>query len=301
MIKKHYISSLLILAALLLIHCDSDAQEVKPADNPVIAHRGAWKSENLPQNSVAALKQAIQLETAGSEFDVLMTADDSLVVTHGPDYHNLPVEETNYEKLAAFKFSNGEKLPTLRQYIRAGIENNKITRLICEIKPSKISKERGKRIAEKVVQLIGTLEAEQMVTYISFDYDILEKVIELKPEARTQYLAGDKPPEQLKADGISGADYNFAKYKEHPKWIESAKQKGITLNAWTVNKAADMNWLLERGFDFITTDEPELLFQQLKNTASASDYTLVRSDEFNYTGRSDSTKWGYEYGFVRKQ
>jgi glycerophosphoryl diester phosphodiesterase len=240
------------------------AQKFQPAENSVVAHRGAWKSEQLPQNSIASLRKAIELQTTGSEFDVLMTADDSLVVTHGPDYEGMPIEQTTYEKLAVTPLSNGEKLPTLREYFRAGIKENTTTLLICEIKPSQISTVRGEGIAEKVLELASELNAGAMITYISFDYNILQKIVELQPEARTQYLAGDVPPKKLKADGISGADYNVEKYKERPEWIESAKENEIILNAWTVNEAADMNWLLDHGFDFITTDEPKLLMRELK-------------------------------------
>jgi len=35
------------------------------------------------------------------------------------------------------------------------------------------------------------------------------------------------------------------------------------LNAWTINEEKDMNWLLENNFDFITTNEPELLFKKM--------------------------------------
>ncbi|WP_332911531.1 glycerophosphodiester phosphodiesterase family protein [Algoriphagus boritolerans] len=38
---------------------------------------------------------------------------------------------------------------------------------------------------------------------------------------------------------------------------------GLTVNAWTVNKVEDMKWLMEMKADFITTDEPELLFTLL--------------------------------------
>jgi len=235
------------------------------ADNIVVAHRGAWKKNNLPENSIASLKHAIELKCTGSEFDVRMTADDSLIINHDPDYNKLSIEKTNYADLIPFRLSNGEKLSTLSEYIMAGIENNLSTRLVCEIKPSETSKERGKLIAAKVVRLIHELKAEQRVEYISFDYDILKKIIEINPNAITQYLEGNKSPEQLKADGIRGADYHFSVFKNHPDWIESAKKNNIILNAWTVNEVADMNWLLANGFDFITTNEPELLLERIKN------------------------------------
>ena len=101
------------------------------------------------------------------------------------------------------------------------------------------------------------------MVYISFDYDILKKIIGIDPSAITQYLNGDLPPEQLKADGIKGADYHFSVFQQHPEWIETAKQNKITLNAWTVNDEPTMQWLIKNGFDYITTNEPELLFSIL--------------------------------------
>ena len=258
----------IVFIGLILIGCSSTKKTgIKPitfAENSVIAHRGAWKLNNFPQNSIASLKQAIALKCTGSEFDVRMTADDSLIINHDPHFNNLIIETTNYADLAAFKLSNGEKLPTLREYILAGVTNNQSTRLVCEIKPSEISKERGQLIATKVVDLFRQLHAQQTVSYISFDYDILKKIIELNPTAKTQYLEDNKSIEQLKADGIRGSDYFFWSYKDHPELIESAKQHGLTLNAWTVNESADMDWFIAREFDFMTTDEPELLLEKLK-------------------------------------
>lgn len=270
--------------------------KIKFADNNVVAHRGAWKKNNLPENSIASLKQAIELNCTGSEFDVRMTADDSLVINHDPHYNNLPIENTTYADLIKFKLSNGEKLPTLREYILAGIKNNGSTRLVCEIKPSEISKERGQIIAIKVVQLVQEIKAQQMVAYISFDYDILKKIMELNPTVSTQYLDGSKSPDQLKADGITGADYYFSAFKNHPEWIESAKKNNITLNAWTVNEAADMDWLIANGFDFITTNEPELLQERIKLSPVSNGMKLVWADEFNSKGLPDSTKWNYDIG-----
>ena len=119
-------------------------------------------------------------------------------------------------------------------------------------------------IAEKVVKLVKELKADALTVYISFDYDILKRIIELDPKASTQYLNGDKSPAQLKADRIDGADYHFTVFKKNPDWIEQAKKNKIILNAWTVNDAATMDWLLANGFDFITTNEPELLFERAK-------------------------------------
>lgn len=292
--------SVVISGLITTLTLPADAAHFK-TDNVVVAHRGAWKKHNLPQNSIASLKQAIELKCAGSEFDVRMTADDMLVLNHDEDYHGMIIEESTYAQLAAFKLSNGEPLPRLEDFIIAGMKNNTSTGLVCEIKPSK-SKERGELIAEKVLQLVEKLRAESFISsYISFDYDILKKIVAIKPNANTQYLMGTKTPEELKADGISGLDYSVNTFRAHPEWIENAKSLGLILNVWTANKKEDLEWFLANGFDYITTDEPELLFERIDNGPVAHGYKLVWSDEFNYTGKPDSTKWTYEYGFIANQ
>ena len=151
-------------------------------------------------------------------------------------------------------------MPTLRNCLIAGLENNTKTRLICEIKPSK-TPGRNQLVVDKVLQLVKELGAAPMVVYISFSYDILKRLETTSQNIHTQYLEGDKPPAQLKADGIDGADYHLSVFKNHPDWIEDAKKNDVVLNAWTVNEKEDIDWLLANDFDFITTDVPALVFQ----------------------------------------
>jgi glycerophosphoryl diester phosphodiesterase len=190
-----------------------------------------------------------------------MTADDSLVINHDPHYNKLTIEKTNYNDLLSFKLSNGEKIPTLREYLLAGLENNKQTMLVLEIKPSTISVDRGRLVASKVVQLVKDLNARAMSAYISFDYEILKKILEVDPKAATQYLKGDIAPAQLKKDKMAGLDYHFSVFKKQPTWAAAAQKEKLVLNAWTVNDATEMKLLLDQGFHYITTNEPELLFE----------------------------------------
>lgn len=248
---------LFVLATIILSSCNAKK-------NAVVAHRGAWKKNNLPENSIAALRHAIDLKLSGSEFDVWRTADDSLVINHDPHYNNLIIEETKYADLIKFKLSNGEKLPTLREYLLEGKKNNKQTLLVCEIKPSGISKERGKKTALKVVETVKKLKAEKMTSYISFDYEILKQIRQVDPKTSLQYLEGNKSPKEVKADNISGVDYHYSVFQKHPEWIKEAKENNITLNAWTVNDVEVMDWIIKNDFNFITTNEPELLKEKVK-------------------------------------
>jgi glycerophosphoryl diester phosphodiesterase len=232
------------------------------AQTRVIAHRGAWKTENLPQNSIAALKHAIDLGCEGSEFDVHMTKDDVLVVNHDKDFLGIDIETSTYQELLAKKLPNGERIPTVEEYIKAGL-NQKKTRLVLELKTSKISKERTLQSAEKAVALVKQLKARKLVDYICFDYDAGLRILELDPKADVAYLNGDKTPAQAKNDGYTGLDYHFSVYRKNPTWIKEAKDLGLTINAWTVNTREEMLHLIAQDVEFISTDEPELLMEVL--------------------------------------
>jgi glycerophosphoryl diester phosphodiesterase len=121
------------------------------ASNNVFAHRGAFKKNGFPENSIASLRQAIRLGCTGSEFDVRMTADEILVVNHDPHHGGMNIESSMYAQLRSHLLSNGEELPTLEAYLKAGIQANKATRLVLEIKPSPAGKERGQLYLQDVV------------------------------------------------------------------------------------------------------------------------------------------------------
>lgn len=229
--------------------------------NKVIAHRGAWKAQGHPQNSLASLEEAVALQCEGTEFDVWMTADGILVVNHDADHEGMVIEEHSYEQLLTKPLPNGEDIPTVEAYIKKGITQDN-TKLIFEIKPSKT---RGQEIAEKSVRLVKKLGAEKWIDYITFDYDIGLKVIALDPAANVAYLTGDKSPEELKKDGFFGFDYNIKILRDKPHWIQEAQSLGLTVNSWTVNQEEDMVWLLDQEVDFITTDEPEALLEIINN------------------------------------
>ncbi len=264
-------------------------------NNEVIAHRGAWKNTNAPQNSIASLNHAIRLGCAGTEFDIHLTADSIPVINHDADYQGINIAKTKYADLLAKKLKNGEPIPTLENYLKVGMQQQK-TLLVAEIKPSSAGKQWSLLLAEKVVELVNRLQAQAWVVYISFDYDILKRVIELDKNAKTQYLNGNVSAAQLKADAITGADYHYSVLLKDENWIAKAHKEGIVVNAWTVNDTLVMDYFLLRQIDYLTTDEPEKLFNRLPNIKANKQWKLVWSDEFNYKGLPDSTKWNYDIG-----
>lgn len=265
--KLTHLSLLSIFCFVFFFFSCDDAtshKKIEFAKNPVIAHRGAWKTKDLPKNSIAAFREAVRLKCHGSEFDVRMSKDEVLIVTHDKDYGGLIIEETNYEELAKHKLPNGEKLPTLKEFMLEGMKNNTTTGFVCELKPTS-SAERNTIIADKALSLVAELNAEEfIIAYISFSFDILTRITEKNPTALTQYLDGSKSPQVLKENDIDGLDYLVYKLEKNPNWIKEAKELDLILNAWVANSEEKIDWLLAHDFDFLTTDEPELVFERLK-------------------------------------
>ncbi len=226
--------------------------------NKVVAHRGAWKNTGVTENSIAALKNAIAMGCEGSEFDVHMSSDSVLFIHHDPGVQGVSIAKSTSAVLRDIKLSNGERLPTLEDYLKAGIGQNK-TKLILEIKMSELGKASSIALTNKVVQLVEKLHAQAWVDYISFDYDVCKEVMKLAPYAKVAYLNGDKAPAELAQNNFFGFDYHFNVLQKNPTWIKEAQQNKLTVNVWTVNDKAMMERLLQENVDFITTNEPELL------------------------------------------
>ncbi len=249
---------LIFAAALALASCSiARAQETQ-----VIAHRGFWKTAGSAQNSIAALVKADSIGCYGSEFDVWLSTDNVVVVNHDATFKGVNMETSTAAQSTAVVLDNGEHLPTLKQYLEKGKEVR--TRLILELKAHK-TPEQETRAVETIVRMVKEMGLEERTEYISFSPHATREFIRLAPQGTpVYYLNGDIAPKELKAWGCVGADYHYKVFKKHPEWISQCHELGMKVNAWTVNKREDMEWLIAQGVDFITTNEPLLLQQILE-------------------------------------
>lgn len=231
--------------------------------NKVIAHRGAWKTSDTPENSIASLKEAVKLGCYGSEFDVHLSADSVVFVNHDPTIQGVSLEKSDAKTLAKIRLKDGEPLPQLEDFLKAGMEQQ-TTKLILEIKPSVVSPERAIQLTRTILNVVRELKAEAWIEYISFDYQVCKELVKLAPYAKVYYLKGDKSPDQLASDKLFGLDYHYSVLQKNPDWISDAKKHKLAINVWTVNDAAIMQEFLRAEADFITTNEPELLFKIIK-------------------------------------
>lgn len=88
----------------------------------VVAHRGGSAECKLPDCSVASLKYAISQNCYASESDIVLTADKDILICH-PDGNGKvngldPGTHTLAEIRAAGNLSNGEPVPTLKDFLK---------------------------------------------------------------------------------------------------------------------------------------------------------------------------------------
>ena len=122
----------IILTVLGLLACLTlAAQTASTSSVAVTAHRGYWKGNAA--NSIEALKKAQDFGFWGSEFDVQMTSDGVPVVNHDDSIGGVAIHDNPLSALDTVRLGNGEKVPTLDEYLEQGAKSAK-TVLVLEIK-----------------------------------------------------------------------------------------------------------------------------------------------------------------------
>jgi glycerophosphoryl diester phosphodiesterase len=237
----------------------STAQQTK-----IIAHRGAWKEFNLPENSIASLEKAIELKCDGAEFDVRRTLDGVLVVNHDPVYFGDTIQTNTYAYLNRNKLSNGESLPTLEDYFLKGTQNKHKTLLICEIKAAIKDKEQDYLATIETLALVKKLKIEKRIVFISFSQDILRWIKEKQSKATVLYLESDLSIDAVVQNKFDGINLNYTTFKKNSKLSATAKNAGLKIGSWTVNELSDLTILQEQGVEWITTNQPQQFQKQLK-------------------------------------
>jgi len=261
-----------IAAALLCSSCGSTkTQQTGNGGFPVIdqngktaivAHRGFWncKKAGFSENSIASLKAAQDAGLWGSECDIHLTADNVVIVNHNNDIEGKLIREHDFADFLNDFLPNGERRPTLDEYLTQAEKSSK-TMLVIEFKKQS-TPEREDLLVEKT---LAAMKAHQLydpnrIAFISFSRHICDKVAAQCPQFINQYLTSnkkvDESPAQYASAGINGIDYQYALFQKNPEWVAAAKSMGMSVNVWTVNDEVTMREMINLGVHAITTNEP---------------------------------------------
>jgi glycerophosphoryl diester phosphodiesterase len=229
----------------------------------IIAHRGY--SSIAPENTLSALRMALDAGAHAVEFDVQETAESIPVVFHdyrldrttdGSGRVNLtPLHEVRDLDAGGWfdpRFA-GEPVPTLEAALTMlRVREGEIyIELKAGLSPAAI---------ERTVHLLGEVGIGGRATLISFDWWALRLVREESPGARIGFLvhtADEFDGAVLRAAEVGNAlvDCHFPILLDDPRRAGFARDAGVELAVYTVDDPEAAKALLDLGVHRITTNE----------------------------------------------
>lgn len=229
----------------------------------IIAHRGASFYE--PENTIRAIKRAIEMQADYVEVDVRRSKDGELVIMHDANIDRttngsgfvkdktvseLKKLDAGYQNLQFWNRKNeifaghGEEIPTLEEVI--DFVKNKVG-LIIEIKEPGTENE----IIEKIKQ-----NNIKNVILASFYHETLKNVSKLDHGLDTGIIFVGQPVNVHKLAFDANASIIFPSYKYmNENMVKQAKGHELTVYTWAIDDPKIFKRFAEMGVDGIVTNK----------------------------------------------
>jgi glycerophosphoryl diester phosphodiesterase len=257
------------------------AQESTEKKISVIAHRGF--SSVAPENTISAVKKALELGVDIIEIDVHLTKDSIPVLFHDNTLNRTStgkgqISKYTFAELTSFdagvKYSKkyrGEKIPSLEEVIKLV---NGQCKLLIEIKPNG-SKNKG--IEKIVADLIKENRAYDWCIVQSFSTKVIKNTRAADPKIEVFKIFAAKlmifpvyfdsgitmaSPRRFKlADGIN-INYKFVT----SRLVKKIHKSGKKIFVWTVNDPEEMKQMINLEVDGVITNYPNIFTDLLKHS-----------------------------------
>lgn len=266
-----------LAAGTMIVPVAVNAVEANRADDiTVTAHRGA--SAYAPENTLAAFAVGIEQRADWIESDVQATKDGELVLMHDTTLSRTTDVEQRFPgrspwnvkdfTLAEIKtldagswFSEkyaGEPVPTLKEMV----EQVRPTRsgILMELKSPALYPGIEKKVAAEFDSFPGYVPAAVAAGRLavqSFDFASMKTYKSVQPEVPVGLLG---TPAYADLDSYTWADQinpHFGSFDAG--YVARVHALGMHTHSWTVNDAATMSAVLDRGVDGIITNNPDVL------------------------------------------
>jgi glycerophosphoryl diester phosphodiesterase len=251
----------------------------------VHAHRGARAV--LPENTLPAFEYAIRFGVDYLEFDLAVTKDDQLVVSHdltlngeictapGPPnvIRELTLEQVRRWDCGSLKNPRfpkqrpvpGAKVPTLDEVLALADRGNfafNIEPKVFADRPQQTPPRR--EYARLLLNAIRRRRLEPRVVVQSADLDMLREVRRVDPKIQIAAICTRWPNEYVEKAVSAGAATVALNYTLiTPERVQAAHQAGLKVLCWTPNAPEDWDRMIAAGVDEIGTDEPVALMEHL--------------------------------------
>ncbi|MEM1413105.1 MAG: glycerophosphodiester phosphodiesterase family protein, partial [Pseudomonadota bacterium] len=228
-------------------------------DRPdIMAHRGA--SWDAPENTMAAIEEAIRQGADWVEIDVQETHDGRVLVAHDRDLMKVagsplrifdaPFEELRAVDIGSFKDSrfSDQRLPLFEEVLELARGRVKLN-----IELKYYGQE--ERLEERVAELIDRYGMADEVVLMSLSLPGVRAMKGLRPDWTVGLLSS------VAVGDITRLDVDFfainARFASRA-FVDRAQGRGKGVFTWTVNDPAGMSAMIGKGVDGIITDRPGL-------------------------------------------
>jgi len=252
----------------------------------VMAHRGA--SGSAPENTLAAIRAAIDAGADWVEIDVQETADGEIVLIHDSDLKKISgkamkIVDTSLADLQRVDIGSwfdpvfsDQRIPTLKEAL-------KLSKGRIEVNIELKYYGAQRRLEESVARIVDAESMQDQVLIMSLDYNGIKKMRQLRPDWKLGLLS------TVALGNVTGLDVDFlalnAQSTSRTK-IRHIQERDKLVMVWTVNDAVGMSIMFGRGVDAIITDEPALavsVLQQRTELNSAQRLLMLLADVFDQT------------------
>ncbi len=216
------------------------------------AHRG--DSSKQRENTIVAIKSAIDSGADIVEIDVRLTKDNQVVVLHDSTLERLwgvsdLVSQRDWEFIAGLGDADN-RIPLLSEVLKLFVNTSTILMIDMEAADPA-------QTAFDVVKS-GPLALNQI--YWCGNLQGMKKIRQLSSDARIWMPWNEiTNPEQFEIDELNPEYINLHYSFVTRKRIEDFRSLGLKTAVWTVDDEATMRWAHAIGVDSITTNELELL------------------------------------------
>ena len=243
----------------------------------VIAHRGF--SGAAPENTLAAVRAAIDLQADMVEIDVTLSSDEHIVVIHDETLDRTtdgsgPVSDFSLAELQLLDAGSwfdatfaGEKIPTLDSVLDE-VKN----RILLNVGIKSEAVDRG--IVAKVASAIRSHKMTHLVVVSSFSPAALEQMHEEAPEIRTAVLYNARIHQGQDAvditTGLDASVFNIKRQRLTKQMLRRCRNHDIPVGIYTVNKPRRMRKMIKRGVAAVFTDHPDLFLEIAENIRAST-------------------------------
>jgi len=226
----------------------------------IFAHRGA--SGYAPENTLTAIKKAIEMKADGIEIDIQHWKVDRTTTGRGFVY------ELDFDYIRSLDAGQwytkdfiGEIVPTLEEVLDI-LPNDMMLNI--EIKDTA---RKHSNIEEKMLEVLKKYpEKFDNIIVSSFHHDKIKRLQELEPKLKLALLTDSEFIEiekYLSTNGLKSYSYHPEINLISKEDVEILHKNGVKVFVWTVNKEEDLDYLVKLGVDGVITNYPDIMKELL--------------------------------------